>query len=73
MDELEAVFQHGVFKPLTPVALPENQRVRLDIHPIAAADPEQWLNDVRAIQRRAVEQHGVYPDSAADIAVDRNR
>jgi predicted DNA-binding antitoxin AbrB/MazE fold protein len=34
MSAIEAIYQHGVFKPLTDVGLPENQRVRLSIQPL---------------------------------------
>ena len=46
MAPIEAVYQNGVFKPLTPVALPENQTVRLCIEPVATADVRTWLADV---------------------------
>lgn len=29
MDTIEAIYEHGVFRPLGPVALPENSRVRV--------------------------------------------
>lgn len=73
MSELEAVFQQGVFKPLTHVSLPENQRVRLSVHPIEAADVNDWLNGIQRVQRRIAEERGCFPDSTADIAADRAR
>ena len=36
---LEVVYEHGVFRPLEPVELPENQRVRVTIE-----DEEDWLD-----------------------------
>jgi predicted DNA-binding antitoxin AbrB/MazE fold protein len=29
MEMIEAIYEHGVFRPLGPVALPENSRVRV--------------------------------------------
>ena len=36
---LEVVYERGVFRPLEPVELPENQRVRVTIE-----DEEDWLD-----------------------------
>jgi len=36
---LEVVYEHGVFRPLEPVELPENQRVQVTIE-----DGEDWLD-----------------------------
>jgi predicted DNA-binding antitoxin AbrB/MazE fold protein len=37
MTQVEAIFQEGMFKPLGPVELADNQRVRLSIQPIGDA------------------------------------
>ena len=31
METVEAIFEHGVFRPINPVAIPENSRVQLHI------------------------------------------
>ena len=52
MTTVEAVYQDGVFKPVGPVTLPENQRVRLQVEPVEPARPpgeEDWL---AALKRR---------------------
>ena len=36
---LEVIYEHGVFRPLEPVELPEHQRVRVTIE-----DEEDWLD-----------------------------
>ena len=38
MTQVEAIYQNGVFRPLQKVGLPENQRVRLSVEPVATAD-----------------------------------
>ena len=73
MGEVEAVFQQGVFKPLSQVSLPENQRVRLSVEPIEAADVPGWLREVQGLQEGIVARSGFFPDSSLDIAADRAR
>lgn len=73
MTRIEAVYRHGVFQPLEPVELEENQRVRLDVQIPGAESIQRWLEEVRELQRRTVARHGVLPDSTADIAADRTR
>ena len=36
--QLEAVFEHGVLRPVEPLSLPENQRVLLTIADVPAVD-----------------------------------
>jgi predicted DNA-binding antitoxin AbrB/MazE fold protein len=62
MEYVEAIYEEGVFRPLTPLALPNNERVQLivksgaedwldsDAHSIAGreADPELSLEAIRA-------------------------
>ena len=73
MADIDAIYQSGVFKPLGPVGLEENQRVRLSVQPIAGSDPRSWLEQVQRLQRAIVAERGFYPDSAQDIAADRLR
>jgi len=37
---VEAIFSHGVLKPLDPLTLPEDQRVRLVVEPISQPGKE---------------------------------
>jgi predicted DNA-binding antitoxin AbrB/MazE fold protein len=69
---VEAVYEHGVFKPLGEVALPENQRVRLHVEPAEAGDWQTWLEQVRQLQQRLASGRGHF-DSTAEIARDRRR
>lgn len=73
MSAIEAIYQHGVFKPLADVALSENQRVRLSIQPLDPFDAQAWLDRVRERQQRIIAERGCFPDSALDIAEDRRR
>lgn len=73
MNTVEAVYQNGVFKPASPIALAENQRVQLQVWPLPATDFRNWLEDVRELQKRIVAEHGVLPDSTPLIAEDRRR
>jgi predicted DNA-binding antitoxin AbrB/MazE fold protein len=40
---VDAVFQDGVFKPVSPPGLPEGERVRLTVERVAQAKPEDIL------------------------------
>lgn len=73
MSEVEAIYQDGVFKPLSQVVLPENERVRLEIRSVERADVRAWLAEVRRAQQAVIEHRGHVPDSAPDIAADRRR
>lgn len=73
MTIIEAVYEGGVFKPAGPVALPEKQRVQLEIRPVAPTDIMPWLAEVRRTRERLFAEHGLFPDSACDIAEDRMR
>jgi predicted DNA-binding antitoxin AbrB/MazE fold protein len=73
---IEAIYEHGVFRPLTPLPLPERERVRLvvetgqeewldsDAHRIAERDdePELSLEEIRA-------ELGQIPGSWADDVI----
>lgn len=73
MNQIEAIYRHGVFEPLGPVDLPEEQRVTLKIEPAANETPEQWLERVKRHHAEFVAKHGYLPDSTALIAEDRMR
>lgn len=73
MNHVEAIYRHGVFEPLAPVELPEDQRVRLNIEPVPNHALQAWLEEAQALQQDIIKQHGVLPDSAPDIAADRLR
>jgi predicted DNA-binding antitoxin AbrB/MazE fold protein len=73
MTQIDALYQNGVFKPLQDVGLPENQRVRLTVQPLAPADVQAWLTHVRERRQRIMGERGYFPDSTRDIAEDRRR
>jgi predicted DNA-binding antitoxin AbrB/MazE fold protein len=70
---VEAVYQGGVFKPIRPVDLPENQRVQVQVNPVRAEDVGTWLAAVELWQRDFVARRGYLPDSTYFIAEDRMR
>jgi predicted DNA-binding antitoxin AbrB/MazE fold protein len=70
---VEAIYQGGVFKPVRPVDLPENQRVRLNVDSVPATDFQAWLDRVRPVQQEIVNRFGLLPDSTPIIAEDRRR
>ncbi len=41
---LEAIFEHGVLKPLRETGLTERQRVVLELHDAPVDDVEEYLN-----------------------------
>ena len=47
MSQIEAIYRHGVFEPLEPVNLKEEQRVRLSIEPADKEKFETWLERVK--------------------------
>jgi predicted DNA-binding antitoxin AbrB/MazE fold protein len=73
MNQVDAIYQNGVFKPLEDVGLSENQRVRLSVHLLDPGDATAWLAKVRERQHAIIAQRGYLPDSAVDIAEDRQR
>ena len=73
MTQVDALYQDAVFKPLQDVDLPDNQRVRLSVQPVAVADIEGWLAEVREMRQRIITERGYFPDSTPDIAEDRRR
>ena len=73
MSQIEAIYRHGVFEPLEPVDLPEEQRVRLSVEPAEKAEAEAWLERVKRRHAEFITRHGYLPDSASEIAEDRAR
>lgn len=73
MSRIEAIYHHGVFEPLEPVNLREEQRVQLSYEPASGQTAQAWLNQVQAKQAAIVERHGILSDSASEIAADRLR
>jgi predicted DNA-binding antitoxin AbrB/MazE fold protein len=73
VEQIEAVYQGGVFKPLGEVRLPENQHVRLAILPDSVADALALLKRMQERQQKIIQERGYFPDSTSDIAEDRMR
>ena len=73
MSQIEAVFRNGVFEPLEPVDLKEEQRVRLSIAPADKETPEAWLERARELRESIYQREGFLPNSTLDIAEDRMR
>ena len=47
--QLEAIYENGVFRPLQPVPLPDQQRVTVTIKPVTPQrplTPEEWRSFV---------------------------
>jgi predicted DNA-binding antitoxin AbrB/MazE fold protein len=49
MSTIEAIYEHGVFRPVEPVALPENSRVHLQIVNGASPERGEQGDDMEAI------------------------
>jgi predicted DNA-binding antitoxin AbrB/MazE fold protein len=73
MSRVEAIYRHGVFEPLEPVNLREEQRVQLSFEPAYGQTPQAWLDQVKTAQAAIVHRQGILPDSAVEIAADRMR
>lgn len=73
MSQIEAIYRHGVFEPLEPVDLKEEQRVRLSIEPLGPEALQAWLERVRKRREEIFKRQGYLPDSTAEIAEDRAR
>jgi predicted DNA-binding antitoxin AbrB/MazE fold protein len=73
MSHVEAIYRHGVFEPLQPVELLEDQRVLLSFEPADRLTAQGWLDKVRQLQTAVLHRQGYLPDSASDIAADRMR
>ncbi|HEX5470788.1 MAG TPA: antitoxin family protein [Lacipirellulaceae bacterium] len=73
MSHIEAIYRGGVFEPLGPVDLSEDQRVHLSFEPANGQAWLDWLEQVRAAQTEILAKNRILPDSATDIAADRRR
>jgi predicted DNA-binding antitoxin AbrB/MazE fold protein len=73
MSYVEAIYRHGVFEPLQPVDLQEEQRVRLSIEPAGPEAMKEWLERVTKRRDEIFQRQGFLPDSTLDIAEDRKR
>jgi predicted DNA-binding antitoxin AbrB/MazE fold protein len=73
MTQVDAIYQGGVFKPLGPVGLSENQRVLLQIEPAGQEDALAWMERVSKHREQLAAKYGILPDSTKDIAEDRTR
>ncbi len=73
MGQVEAIYQHGVFRPLGQVQLAENQRVRLHVEPVPSSNGQNWLDDARKLQKLLTDRGVILPPSESDIAADRKR
>ncbi len=73
MNQIEAIYRHGVFEPLAPVDLPEDQRVTLQIERAAKETPQEWLERVSKRQAEIFQREGFLSDSTLEIAEDRRR
>jgi hypothetical protein len=73
MSRIDAINRGGVFEPLGPVNLSEEQRVQLSFEPANWESPQAWLNRVKPMQAVIVQRQGFLPESAPDIAADRKR
>jgi predicted DNA-binding antitoxin AbrB/MazE fold protein len=73
MSQIEAIYRHGVFEPLEPVNLPEEQRVRLSIEPAEKESVEAWIKRVDELREAIFNRQGFLPDSTPGIAEDTKR
>ena len=58
MSQIEAIYRHGVFEPLEPVDLKEEQRVRLRVEPVEKETIEVWGERVRALHEQILRRRG---------------
>jgi len=73
MSVVDAIYTNGTFRPVGPVDLPENQLVRLTVEVPKKLSTAEWLELTQALRDQQVAKYGVFPDSAPDIAADRQR
>lgn len=73
MTYVDAIYDGGVFKPLEPVVLQDQQRVRLSIEQVDSKSVEQWLREAQELKDQIKARSGTLPDSTLDIAADRLR
>jgi predicted DNA-binding antitoxin AbrB/MazE fold protein len=51
---VEAVFEDGIFRPVTPVRLAEHQRVRITVNVVRV--PREWPADTAEIYRELADE-----------------
>jgi predicted DNA-binding antitoxin AbrB/MazE fold protein len=73
MSVVDAVYANGAFRPIGPVDLLENQRVRLTVEKVDPVAVENWLAEMKVLRDYQLAKYGVFPDSTPDIAADRRR
>jgi predicted DNA-binding antitoxin AbrB/MazE fold protein len=73
MSHVDAVYRIGVFRPLGPVDLKDEQRVRLSFETTPQQPPQQWHERAKRMQAALRSRGADWPDSTADIAADRVR
>lgn len=74
MDTIEAIYQNGVFRPLSGVRVAENQRVWLRVQVVPTSEESlAWMQRRIVDHEQFVASHGYLPDSTPDIAADRMR
>ena len=73
MSQIEAIYRRGVFEPLEPVDLKENQRVRINVESAPPQSAHEWFEEVTRLREQLREKYGTFPDSTIDIAEDRLR
>ena len=62
---IDAIYEHGILKPLEPLNLTENQRVRVSVSTEVALDA-----DIVARQRQAMEELDAIMDTLPDNSPD---
>jgi predicted DNA-binding antitoxin AbrB/MazE fold protein len=75
MSQIDAIYRNGVFEPLQPVELQEDQRVRLQIELTEKEAWAKWVDEVRKHHDEILKRRGgeCLPDSTPGIAEDRLR
>ena len=66
---IEAIYEDGVLKPLTPLELPEHQRVTLNIQPLESLSPDEILELAHQVYEGLLDEE---VDEIEAIALDRS-
>lgn len=64
-EELQAVFENGVFRPLRPPRIREGEAVTLLVRSLEETDPEELLSAARAVYEGLTEQELTEIEAAA--------
>jgi predicted DNA-binding antitoxin AbrB/MazE fold protein len=61
MNNIHAIYENGVFRPVTPVSLPERCEVEVEIHTVKTERQQPSLDDVYEIlgRRHSSGEHDV--------------